>query len=188
MTETTTRTTIRQLTPADFETLYAIWEEGIQAAFTNASLSTADRRDFYRQFFLNALQNQDQNFKFWGYFEDSELVGWQSLLPCQSAPMIWHKFAESSTYIRAGSRYRGVGKALLQHAIYQARHHSELAYIMGYVSDGNPHVEALVQEVGFQRIGPLPKSAKDDIVGRENRGGAMRDPLGRTLVIWVVSM
>jgi len=97
-------TTIRQLTPDDFETMYAIWEEGISAAVSNPALITSDRQVFYRQFFLTALSNQDHNFKIWGSFDDGALVGWQSLLPCQSAPMVWHKLAESSTYVKAGNR------------------------------------------------------------------------------------
>lgn len=115
------------------------------------------------------IQNE-HNFKFWGCFIMDKLVGWQSLLPCQSAPMVWHKHAEASTYIKPDNRYQGVGRTLLCHAIQHARLHSELAYIIGYASNGNPHVEKLVQEVGFQKIGPLPKSSKDDICGQIEDG------------------
>ncbi len=173
MNQTLPQHPIRQLTIDDFEAMYQIWEEGTATAFSNPTLSGQNKEPFYRQFFQNALTRQDHNFKIWGYVVEGVLLGWQSMLPCQSAPMVWHKFAESSTYVRQGNRYRGVGRALLIHAIYEARHHSELAYILGFVSDGNPHVEALVQEVGFQKIGPLPKSAKDDIVGRVNGGGTV---------------
>jgi L-amino acid N-acyltransferase YncA len=158
-------TAIRQLALNDFEDMYQIWEEGIAAAFSNPTLTSQKKQAFYRQFFYSRLQQQDNNFKIWGYFEDDILVGWQSMLPCQASPIVWDKFAESSTYVRRGKRTKGVGRALLIHAIYEARHHSELAYIMGFVSSGNPHMEKLVQEVGFQKIGPLYKSLKDDTIG-----------------------
>lgn len=177
--------TIRQLSSDDFEIMYQIWEEGIAIALSNPGLTGIERRSFYRNFFRDGLSKQDHNFKFWGYFVNDKLVGWQSLLPCQSAPMVWHKYAESSTYIKSDSRYRGVGRTLLLHAIKQARLHSELAYIMGYVSDGNPHVEKLVQEVGFQKIGPLPKSSKDDICGKVEGQGFSDN---RTLVVYCIAL
>lgn len=57
------QTTIRQLTPDDFETMYRIWEEGITEAISNPAPVTTNRQAFCRQFFQNALHQQDHNFK-----------------------------------------------------------------------------------------------------------------------------
>lgn len=162
--------TIRQLTNEDFDAMYQIWEDGIAAALTNPALTGGPRRRFYRQFYRDALERQDRNFKIWGYFNSQRLVGWQSVLPCQSAPMMWHKFAELSTYVAPGNRERGIGRNLLLHAIADAKSNSELAYLLGFVSEANLHVQRLVQEVGFQRIAPLPRSQKDDVLGRLSGG------------------
>jgi L-amino acid N-acyltransferase YncA len=97
--------------------------------------------------------------------------------------MIWHKFAELSTYVAPGNRERGIGRNLLLHAIADAKNNSDLAYLLGFVSEGNPHVQRLVQEVGFQRIAPLPRSQKDDVLG-----GPPYGEVGSRLIVYCVAL
>lgn len=172
----------------DFEEMFEIWVQGTQEAFSNEGLDVAEKRDFHRTFFANALERQDRNFKIWGYVQDGELLGWQSLLPCQSAPAVWTKFAESSTYVKPGKRGSGIGAKLLVHAIREARHHSEIAYIMGFVSDDNTHVEKLIAEVGFVKVGVLPKSPKDTVIGERNQWSASDSSSLVRVSVWVVPL
>lgn len=179
---------IRQLCASDFEEMYQIWEVGLSEAFTNLKLTISDKVEFSRWFLSSALDRQDNNFKIWGYFHSGVLQGWQALLPCQSAPVVWTKFAESSTYVDPGSRSRGVGRSLLTHAIADARTNSELAYIMGYISEGNTHVQKLVTDVGFHKVGVLPKSSKDNVLGALDKEELIHQANLCQIGVWVVAL
>jgi len=146
---------IRFIEQKDFEQFYQIWKEGLGISLSPGfDYKLGD--SFYQDFFEKSIENQNRNFRIWGYFEESELLGWQSLLSCQSSPILYNSFAQSSTYIREIGRKKGLAAQLLTAAINYARQESELSYILAYI--GNEHLSAqkIAAIFSFTRIGALP--------------------------------
>ena len=134
---------IRPALLPDFEAIYAIWLEGIAHSFAGFDYPA----DLHEQFHHNFAACRPP-FGFWVAETDGKVVGWQSLLPCTSNPMKRHLLAESSTYVASGKQTRGVGEALLRHALAQAGPMG-LQFVFGYVLAGNERMAKLVQRCGF---------------------------------------
>ena len=135
---------IRPAAPADFEAIYAIWLAGIEHSFAGFPHPP----DLSQQFHHNFATCQPP-FGFWVAEEAGEVVGWQSLLPCTCNPLKRHLMAESSTYVAAGARGRGVAKLLLSYVLAEAQK-LQLQFVLGYVSAGNVRMASIVKAVGFE--------------------------------------
>lgn len=155
---------IKQLTIDHLEPMYEIWKAGTFVTFSSDTLDISKEEAFYKKLFTTRINEQDSIFKIWGYFENEKLIGWQSILPCRSAPFVFKNYAESSTYVNANLYDKGIGTKLLQYAINDARENSELMYVTAYISERNHRIHKVASEVGFQRIGILPRSKKDKIL------------------------
>lgn len=155
---------ILQLQSKHLDEMYQIWQTGTFSTFSSDTLDLKTQEGFYRKLLAQRITEQDQNFKIWGYFNAGKLLGWQSLLPCRSAPFVYKNYAESSTYVQEDVRHTGIGRQLLEYALCEARDRSDLMYVIGYVSEKNHRVHKLIQEVGFQKVAVLPRSNKDTIL------------------------
>lgn len=155
---------ITQLAIDHLDAMYEIWKVGTFVTFSSDTLDISKEESFYKKLFATRINEQDSNFKIWGYFENEKLIGWQSILPCRSAPFVFKNYAESSTYVNANLYDKGIGTKLLQYAVNDAKENSELMYVTAYISEKNHRIHKVASEVGFQRIGILPRSSKDKIL------------------------
>jgi phosphinothricin acetyltransferase len=97
--------------------------------------------------------------------EDGRVLGWCSLSAYRPGRAALREVAEVSVYVDAGQRGRGVGSALLGHALSDARRLG-LRILFAIVIDGNEASLALLRRHGFGRWGFLPDVVNVDGVLR----------------------
>lgn len=148
---------IRQADLTDLSEIARIWRTG-QPISTGIKVPSQKQAELWLK---DRLEKQDDNFQVWVAVSDSEqkIIGWQSLCPFTQQPLINQFWAESSTYIDVNNRYRGIGHALLQHALNHSKSTS-LEYVFGFISPNETVTVKLIESVGFQRLSLLPKSTK----------------------------
>ena len=101
-----TQVTIRACLPTDFEPLYAIIND---AALTYRDVIPTD---CWKEPYMSRKELQDEidaRVEFWGYENESELVGVMGNQNVQDVALIRH------AYVRTPERNRGIGSALLSH-------------------------------------------------------------------------
>lgn len=110
--------------------------------------------------FAQRVEQQDSVFQVWVAEDDAgNLLGWQSLSPLMSHPVLRHVMAESSTYISPDRRVRGIGRALLSHALRHARD-TPLKYVVAFLFADNAGALRITDNLGFKRVGDLPNDYK----------------------------
>ena len=101
-----TRVTIRACLPTDFEPLYAIIND---AALAYRGVIPPD---CWKEPYMprKELQHEiDAGVEFWGYENESELVGVMGIQNIQDVALLRH------AYVRTSERNRGIGSTLLSH-------------------------------------------------------------------------
>lgn len=146
---------VRLARVSDATSVAKIWVEGQRAMPVHI-----EDRD-YSEMFAAKIRNQTPNFPIWvAETEEGEVAGWQSLSSSISHPFLQQFFAESSTYIDPSTQARGVGRALLRHAIAYAAH-TPLRYITAYIKTTNKVALRIVEQLGFACLGALPPPGED---------------------------
>lgn len=148
--------TIRLAFDNDFESIYQIWLEGIENSFDFAQIDETEIKGKFKDNF------QDRNgiFNFWVATDvDNKILGWQSLVKYSNNPFRQNTYAESSTYITRNTRFKGVGKVLLDYVMKEAEK-STLEYVIGFVSLTNDAARKITEETGWIEVGEIPKSKK----------------------------
>jgi L-amino acid N-acyltransferase YncA len=148
--------TIETMTPADWQTVRAIYREGI--ATGNATFET-DAPD-------------------WGPWDRSHLphgrlvaragrtlVGWAALSPVSTRP-VYAGVAETSLYVGDGHRGRGVGKALI-HRQVTAADTAGLWTLQTAIFPENRASIALHQSAGFRTLGVRERIGRHHGVWRD---------------------
>lgn len=153
---------IRLAEAADSEELFSIWIDAISQIFT----VTTDQRTQFKKDFLSNFDRRSGVFNFW-VAEDStgKIVGFQSLLPNTSNPLVRNLTAESSTYLHSDARGLGIGGRLLNYVMGEAEK-SELLYVFGLVSERNGAVRNIASKSGWMEVGELPASKKASFPAR----------------------
>ena len=117
-----------------------------------------------RSFYGPYLSSHSSTFGVWVAIanEGNDVLGWQSLLPCRAHPVFRSAWAESSTYVksfgRSSLRPKGIGKALLAHAMDHAWL-SGLSTIIGYIRIDNSAAIELVESLGWELMGRIASGA-----------------------------
>ena len=114
-------------------------------------------------------------FGFWVVEEAGLVLGWQSLLPCTSNPLKRHLLAESSTYVAADTRHRGLGERLLRWALAEAGP-GGLQFVLGWVLAGNEPMRRLVSRCGLEPA------------NNTNTFAPQRPPLTSAKELWVYTV
>jgi len=146
---------IRLANDEDFATIYEIWLDGIENSFNPNSI---DGETLHQRFKRN-FQARQGIFNYWIVEADRRLLGWQSLIKSAHNPFREDNWAESSTYIAKDNRVKGIGEALIKHAIREAEK-SQLEYIVGYVAVDNIGARKITQRNGWIEVGEIPPSKK----------------------------
>jgi L-amino acid N-acyltransferase YncA len=150
---------IRQAEARDAEHIARIWTHG-SALSLGYMPDSAD----YASYFAGKIASQTLEFKVWlAEATDGSILGWQALLPCRNNPVILHLMAESSTYVAREDTKKGVGLAVMRHALKEAEK-SKLQYVIGFVLASNKPMLKIVYTLGWKEVGPLPRALKPPIV------------------------
>ena len=145
---------IRNATPADIESMTAIYNEVIlEGGFTGdlEPLSIEMRRAWYSDhqgryaIFVKAL--------------DRSVVGYAALSPYRKGRKAFAETCEISYYIANQNRDRSHGKELLNHAIEQAGRFG-FRLIVAIVLECNQRSIGILTKYGFSISGRLPNAAK----------------------------
>ena len=148
--------TIRLATDADYDNIYAIWLEGIENSFDRSPEDHPHIEAKFRQNF----EQRHGIFNFWVATDaEGHILGWQSLTKFSNNPFCQTTHAESSTYLAKQTRFKGLGKQLLAHALQEAEK-SSLEYVMGFVSLANEAAKKATRETGWIEVGAIPRSKK----------------------------
>ena len=97
--------------------------------------------------------------------EDGRIVGWVALAPTSSRAC-YAGVAESSVYIAADARGRGVGRALMDSLVASARDAGIWTIHAGMFPE-NAASLALHESLGFRRVGRFERIAQLDGVWRD---------------------
>jgi L-amino acid N-acyltransferase YncA len=146
---------IRPASIKDLHEIAVIWREGQVAQ----GIKPPDL-DLALQIFRARLETEAEVFGVWVAEIERVLVGWQSLLPCRTSPL--YKWAESSTYISARSRGRGVGRKLLEFATEHAKT-VNLTHVVAFIIKDNEASIKMVESLGWQKVGDIPRSNPRDM-------------------------
>jgi L-amino acid N-acyltransferase YncA len=134
--------TIEAMTPADWESVRAMYREGI--ATRNATFETdAPDWETWDRGRLKVARLVAR--------ADGQVVGWAALSPVSSRPA-YAGVAEVSLYVAASARGRGVGKALLRASI-EASERAGVWTLQGAIFPENAASLALVRGCGFREVG-----------------------------------
>ena len=151
--------TIRQAETCDVDQVTKIWADNSALALGFAPNDGCD----YQEYFAQKIANQTAAFKIWvAESTEGSILGWQSLLPTRNNPAILNLTAESSTYVALDHRYKGVGTAVMRHALRQAER-SRLQWVIGFTLASNLPMLKVAHSLGWKEVGRVPTALKPPI-------------------------
>lgn len=137
---------IRAATEGDLAAIFAIYNEEVLHGTSTFDIEPKDpERD------RDWLAGRERIHPVIVAESDGEVVGWASLGPW-SAKGAYRRTAEDSVYVDGRRRGLGVGRALLDALITDARG-TEVCVILARIAEANPASVGLHEAAGFRRIG-----------------------------------
>jgi L-amino acid N-acyltransferase YncA len=147
---------IRPAALSDLPRLVAIYNQAI--ASRNA---TADTEPFTVEQRLDWFHTHTpEAFPVYSYEEDGEVLGWLSISPYRGRPAL-RRTAEVSYYVDYAHHGRGIGSALLAHALADASRIHKQVYL-AILLEWNTGSVRLLEKYGFEKWGYLPEVAEFD--------------------------
>lgn len=147
-------TPIRLALPADLAALTAIYNQAIAAGDATADtvpFSVDQRQDWFQQ-------HTPQEYPIHVYEEAGEVLAWLSVSPYRSRPAL-RRTAEVSYYVDYAHHGRGIGSALLAHALADAPRINKQVYL-AILLEWNTASLRLLKKHGFEKWGYLPVVAE----------------------------
>ena len=141
---------------ADLPALVAIYNQAIarrNATADTIPLQVEQRLDWFH------LHTPDA-YPIYLYEEGGQVLGWLSISPYRGRPAL-SRTAEVSYYVDYACHGRGIGTALLQHALAQAPRIGKRVYL-AILLEWNTASLRLLEKAGFERWGYLPEVAEFD--------------------------
>lgn len=149
--------TIRTATIDDLSSIVAIYNEAVEQRFATADLEPVTVQQRSTWFY----EHDPASLPIYVAEHDGALVGWCSLSAYRPGRGALRRTAEISYYVNAGVRGRGVGTALVQHAIDQAPRLGKHV-LFGILLEKNAASVGLLKKCGFELWGRLPDAALID--------------------------
>jgi L-amino acid N-acyltransferase YncA len=145
---------IRIATATDLPAIVEIYNEAVAERFATADLTpvTLERRE---QWFA---EHDPSAFPIYVFVEDGLVRGWCSLSCYRSGREALLGSAEISYYVASSARGRGVGSALLRHAILEAPGLGKRV-LFAILLEKNRASVRLMEKCGFELWGRLPDVA-----------------------------
>lgn len=149
--------TIRTATIDDLAAIVAIYNEAVEHRFATADLHpvTVDQRMAWFH------EHDAATLPIYVAEREGAVVGWCSLSAYRAGRAAVRRTAEISYYVSVAARGRGVGTALVEHAIEQAPRLGKHV-LFGILLERNAPSIRLLTRCGFQLWGRLPDVALID--------------------------
>ena len=144
---------IRNATPADVESIAAIYNEAIlEGGLTGdlEPLTIENRRAWY--------SDHQAPYAIFVIVHDGAVVGYAAISPYRKGRGAFNETCEISYYVFREYRRRGFGKALISHAIEYARQ-SGFRIVLAFILDCNRRSIDLLMGLDFSIRGRLPNAA-----------------------------
>ena len=148
---------IRIAQAADLDRIVEIYNQAIPSRHSTADISplqTDDRKAWFSE-------HTPEKYPIFVTEIDGNVIGWCSLSPYRSGRMALRFTAEISFYIDHAFHRRGVGRALLEYAM-AACPRLEIKSVFGIVLERNVASVRMLEKLGFDRWGHLPRVADFD--------------------------
>lgn len=148
---------IRLARPDDLPAIVGIYNQSIpskQSTGDTQPLRVEDRKTWF------AEHRSDEHPIFVAEV-DEQVAGWCSLSPYRPGRAALRFTAEISYYIDFSYHRKGVGTALVEHTL-AACHALEIRHLFAIVLEGNQASLRLLEKMGFEQWGYLPKVASFD--------------------------
>jgi len=147
---------IREMTPADWPAVQAIYAEGIAARGATFETEPPDYASF------DASHHSEHRLV---AVEDGRIVGWVALAPT-SGRACYAGVAANSIYVSQSGRGRGIGRALMEAVIASAASGGIWTIQAGMFPENAASV-ALHESLGFRLVGRFERIAQLDGVWRD---------------------
>ena len=148
---------IRVASIDDLPEIVSIYNEAVERRFATADLRPVTLEERIAWFH----EHDPSMFPVFVFDVDRSVRGWCSLSAYRSGRMALSATAEISYYVRGDSQRQGIGSALVQHAIEEARHLGK-RILFGILLDRNDASIGLMNKCGFELWGRLPDVAAVD--------------------------
>lgn len=148
---------IRIAQPADLSRIVEIYNQAIATKHSTADLSpleTQDREAWFRE-------HSAEKYPIFVADADGKVVGWCSLSAYRPGRMALRFTAEISCYIDSNYHRRGVGKALLHHAVAVCPT-LKIKNLFAIVLERNQASRRMMESAGFAQWAHLPRVADFD--------------------------
>ena len=149
--------TIRTATLDDLPAIVAIYNEAVADRFATADLEPATVQD--RVGWLAA--HDERTHPVYVAEEEGAIAGWCSLSAYRGGRAAVRRTAEISYYVARAARRRGIGLALVGHAVREAPALG-LHVLFAIILERNAASIRLMERCGFARWGRLPDVAEID--------------------------
>lgn len=147
---------IRLATLADLPRIVEIYNQAIAAKNATADtvpFTVEQRRDWFQ------IHTPDE-YPLYVYEEEGRVLGWLSVSPYRGRPAL-ARTAEVSYYVDYACQGRGIGSALMVHALADAPRLGKKIYL-AILLEWNTASRRLLEKFGFERWGYLPDVAEFD--------------------------
>ena len=141
----------------DLSRIVAIYNQAIPSKCSTADLTPFRPED--RQVWFSG--HIPEKYPIFLAEEDDVIAGWCSLSPYRPGRMALRFTAEISTYIDRAFHRKGVATALINHAIAQCPK-LQIKTLFGILLEKNIASRQMVEKLGFQKWGYLPRVADFD--------------------------
>ena len=150
---------IRVGTVDDLPEIVAIYNEAVRARFATADLvpiTVEQRMDWFHD-------HDPATYPIYVFDKDGTVLGWCALSAYRPVRDALRGTAEVAYYVRYDSHGQGIGSALVQHTVREARRLGKRV-LLGVLLETNSGSIAVMKKCGFERWGRLPDVA--DVDGR----------------------
>jgi L-amino acid N-acyltransferase YncA len=105
-----------------------------------------------RVYFDHLLDNEYDEMSLWvAETQSGEILGWQSLVPCESDEELKLNFGECITFVFDDSLIPIVGAGLLASAVGEGKK-ANLLYLTSYIISSNKALQLVAKEAGFKQV------------------------------------
>jgi L-amino acid N-acyltransferase YncA len=148
---------IRPAQPTDFEGMWDIFRNVVRTGDTYV-FAPDTPREVARDYFLGP------DIKSWVVEDDDgTLIGMYKLIPNRRD--LGSHVANASFMVHPNAQGRGIGRAMGEHCLDEARKAGYLAMQFNFVVSTNTAGVALWQKLGFEIVGTLPKAFNHQALG-----------------------
>ena len=151
---------IRLALQSDLPTIVEIYNQAIQTKQSTGDLQPVqveDRAAWFRA-------HPAEKYPIFVAEEEGQVVGWCSISAYRQGRAAFRHTAEISYYISFSYHRRGIGTALIEHAL-AACPTLQIKHLFAIVLEGNQASIRLLEKLGFEKWGCLPQVA--DFDGKE---------------------